>query len=70
MEWFLDRARTLGVKHGAPTPLLLGRHLLQMGLEPGPEIGRVLRLVYEQQLDGGVTSLETALAAAREILDP
>ena len=70
MEWFLDRARTLGVKHGAPTPLLLGRHLLQMGLEPGPEIGRVLRLVYEQQLDGGVTSLETALTAAREILDP
>jgi tRNA nucleotidyltransferase (CCA-adding enzyme) len=70
MDWFLDRARALGVKHGAPEPLLLGRHLLQMGLEPGPEIGRVLKIVYERQLDGGVTSLETALAAAREIMSP
>ena len=69
MSWFLERTNALGVEHGAPAPLLLGRHLLQMGLKPGPEIGRVLRMVYEQQLDGGVTSLDTALTAAREILD-
>ena len=69
MDWFLERTNALGVEHGAPAPLLLGRHLLQMGLKPGPEIGRVLRMVYEQQLDGGVTSLDTALTAAREILD-
>ena len=69
MDWFLERTNALGVEHRAPAPLLLGRHLLQMGLKPGPEIGRVLSMVYEQQLDGGVTSLDTALTAAREILD-
>jgi tRNA nucleotidyltransferase (CCA-adding enzyme) len=69
LDWFLDRARALGVEHEAPAPLLLGRHLLQMGMSPGPEIGRILKAVYERQLDGEVTSLEEALDAARELLD-
>ena len=67
MDWFLDRARALGVEHEAPAPLLLGRHLLQLGLAPGPEIGRILKAVYERQLDGEVTSLEQALDAARRL---
>ena len=69
MDWFLDRARALGVEHEAPAPLLLGRHLLALGLSPGPEIGRILKAVYERQLDGEVASLEEALDAARELLD-
>ena len=68
LDWFLDRARALGVEHEAPAPLLLGRHLLQMGLSPGPEIGRILKAVYERQLDGELTSLEEARDAARELL--
>ena len=67
MDWFLGRARALGVEHEAPAPLLLGRHVLQLGLSPGPEIGRILKAVYERQLDGEVTSLQQALDAAREI---
>ena len=68
LDWFLDRARALGVEHEAPAPLLLGRHLLQMGLSPGPEIGRILKAVYERQLDGEVASLEEARDAARRLL--
>ena len=68
LDWFLGRARALGVEHEAPAPLLLGRHLLALGLSPGPEIGRILKAVYERQLDGEVTSLEEALDAARELL--
>ena len=68
MDWFLERARALGVEHEAPAPLLLGRHLLEMGLSPGPEIGRILKAIYERQLDGEVTSLEEALSAAQELL--
>jgi tRNA nucleotidyltransferase (CCA-adding enzyme) len=63
--WFIERARHLGVEHGPPAPLLLGRHLIEAGYEPGPEMGRVLRLVYELQLDGKVTTLDEGLAAAR-----
>ena len=68
MDWFLDRARALGVEHKAPAPLLLGRHLLELGLAPGPEIGRILKAVYERQLDGEVTSLEQAIEAATRLL--
>jgi tRNA nucleotidyltransferase (CCA-adding enzyme) len=68
MDWFLERARSLGVEHRPPAPLLLGRHLLPLGLEPGPKMGEVLRAVYEQQLDGSVTTLEDAIEAARRMI--
>ncbi len=68
MDWFLGRARALGVEHEAPAPLLLGRHVLQLGLAPGPEIGRILKAVYERQLDGEVASLEQATEAAAQLL--
>jgi tRNA nucleotidyltransferase (CCA-adding enzyme) len=64
-DWFLERSRALGVEHGPPAPLLQGRHLLDAGYEPGPQMGKLLRSVYELQLDGEVTTTEEALAAAR-----
>ena len=68
MDWFVERARALGVEHGAPPPLLLGRHVLTLGLTPGPEIGRILKTVYEQQLDGHVATVDEALEAARDFI--
>jgi len=68
MDWFLGRARALGVEHEPPRPLLLGRHLLALGLRPGPRIGRIVKEVYELQLDGRVTTEEEAVEAARRIL--
>jgi tRNA nucleotidyltransferase (CCA-adding enzyme) len=68
MDWFLERARELGVEHLPPAPLLMGRHVLDLGLEPGPAIGEVLRAVYEKQLDGVVTTLEAALTEARAVV--
>jgi tRNA nucleotidyltransferase (CCA-adding enzyme) len=68
MDWFVERARSLGVEHQPPSPLLLGRHLLEFGLGPGPRIGEILRRVYERQLDGKVTTLEEAKQAARVML--
>jgi tRNA nucleotidyltransferase (CCA-adding enzyme) len=68
MDWFLERARTLGVEHEPPRPILLGRHLLALGLKPGPRVGEVLRQIYERQLDGSVTTVEEGIEAAREII--
>lgn len=68
MDWFIERARALGVEHRPPPPILMGRHLLEMGIEPGPEMGEILKAVYELQLDGKVTSLEDAQAAARDVI--
>ena len=68
MDWFLERARSLGVEHRPPAPLLMGRHLIELGLPPGPRVGEVLKAVYEQQLDGAVRSLDEAVNAARRLL--
>lgn len=68
MDWFLERARALGVEHAPPAPLLLGRHLVALGVTPGPEIGRLLKLVYERQLDGEIVTVEDGIAAAKTLL--
>jgi tRNA nucleotidyltransferase (CCA-adding enzyme) len=68
MDWFIERARALGVEHEPPPPLLLGRHLLDLGLKPGPRVGEVLRQVYEKQLDGEIRSVADGVEAAKQIL--
>lgn len=65
MDWFIERARALGVDRQPPPPILLGRHLLELGLAPGPRVGEVLKAVYERQLDGAITTLDEARAEAR-----
>ena len=67
MDAFLERARALGVEHAAPDPLVKGRHLLELGVRPGPAVGEVLRQVYERQPDGSVADFDAAMALAREI---
>jgi tRNA nucleotidyltransferase (CCA-adding enzyme) len=67
-DWFIARARELDVQERAPIPLLMGRHLLEMGLQPGPRIGEITRAVYEMQLDGRVSSVEEAKAAAQSMI--
>ena len=68
MDWFIERARALGVEHQPPAPLLLGRHLLALGLSPGPRVGEILKQVYEKQLDGEITTTEEGIDAAKSLL--
>jgi tRNA nucleotidyltransferase (CCA-adding enzyme) len=70
MDWFLERARSLGVEHRPPPPILLGRHLLELGMKPGPRVGEILKAVYEQQMDGTISDLEQAIAAAKQLVTP
>ena len=67
-DWFIERARELDVLSQAPGPILLGRHLLEMGMQPGPRVGEITKAVYEMQLDGRVRDLADAKDAAKEIM--
>ena len=67
-EWFIQRARELDVEQRPPEPLLLGRHLLALGVQPGPTMGEITRTVYEMQLDGRVRTVEEAIAEARKLV--
>ena len=69
IDWFIDRARSLGVEHRPPGPILLGRHLMEMGVQPGPRMGEILRAVYELQLDGAVTTLDEAREQAKPLIE-
>jgi tRNA nucleotidyltransferase (CCA-adding enzyme) len=69
MDWFLDRARELGVDRSPPQPLLLGRHLLELGMRPGPEMGALLKQIYEKQLDGEITTTGEGITLASQILE-
>ena len=68
MDWFLERARGLGVQHEPPQPLVLGRHLIELGVKPGPEMGTLLKQIYERQLDGGFATTEEGVTLARVLL--
>jgi tRNA nucleotidyltransferase (CCA-adding enzyme) len=68
MEWFLDRARKLDVAVRPPPPLLKGRDVVALGVAPGPEVGRVVREVYERQLDGLVNTAEEARREAERLV--
>jgi hypothetical protein len=51
-----------------PEPLLRGEDVLALGLEPGPEVGRLLELVAEERAVGTVATREEALALVRREL--
>jgi tRNA nucleotidyltransferase (CCA-adding enzyme) len=68
-EWFIQRAKELEVEQQPPAPILLGRHLLELGMEPGPRVGEITKAVYEMQLDNRVRTLLEAKAAAQRIIE-
>ncbi len=67
-EWFIERVRDLAIEKKAPDPILMGRHLIEMGLTPSPQFKKILDAVYELQLDGKVTDLESGIIEAKQIL--
>ena len=67
-EWFIAKVRELQVEKKAPDPILLGRHLIDLGEVPGPRFRPILDAVYEMQLDGSVSDLEQAIAEAKRLI--
>jgi tRNA nucleotidyltransferase (CCA-adding enzyme) len=48
----LESARELEIQSGAPKPILQGRHLLEIGIPSGNQMGRMLQAAFEAQLEG------------------
>jgi tRNA nucleotidyltransferase (CCA-adding enzyme) len=55
------RAAELQVQSSAPKPILLGRHLIELGLRPGREYGVILETAFDAQLEGKFLNLPQAL---------
>ncbi|MCL2119809.1 MAG: HD domain-containing protein, partial [Planctomycetaceae bacterium] len=59
---WLDTARRLGIDEDPPRPILRGRNLIALGMEPGPDMGVILKTAFEAQLDGEFLTQEDAVA--------
>ncbi len=56
------------IRESAPRPIVLGRHLIELGLKPGPHFGPLLEECFEAQLDGRFADLDGGLEVAREVV--
>ncbi len=66
-EWLLSRSAELGVVKEGPKPLLMGRHLIDLGLKPSIQFKTILADALERQLDGDITTVEEAIDYAKLI---
>lgn len=65
LDWLKQRLAELSIDKSPPKPLILGRHLLEMGFQPGPELGKTLKQVFEAQLAGVFNDFESGLEWTR-----
>ncbi len=61
IERLRAEADALALADSAPRPILLGRHLIAHGRQPGPEFKQLLDTAFEAQLDGAFTDESGAL---------
>ena len=60
-EWLLKKAEALHIQSNAPKPLLMGRHLISLGMKPGASFNKYLKLAYQAQLDGTFNNTTEAI---------
>jgi len=64
----LERRASIAAEPLKPHPLINGSDLLALGLPSGPGIGKILRIIEDEQLEGLLTERESALHRARELV--
>lgn len=55
------KARELELHNQTPRPVLLGRHLLRLGIIPGPKMGEMLEAAFEAQINGEFVTVDQGL---------
>ena len=50
-------------------PILMGRHLIAIGLTPGKEFSKIMEAAYRFQIDKGITDYQELRKRALESVD-
>lgn len=66
-EWLLRKFEEFKVSKETIKPLIMGRDLIKLGISPGPRMGRILKKLYELQLDNEFETKEEGLKIAQRI---
>ena len=67
--WLLKKAAELAVQDSAPKPIMLGRPLVELGVKPGPQFGKILDRCYDAQLEGEFTDSESGRIYLKSIVE-
>lgn len=62
------RAGRIAPAQVAPRPFVSGEDVMAMGLPEGPAVGRILKRLYDAQLNSELTTRRAAMAAARSLV--
>lgn len=68
IDQLVARAHTLQLADTAPKPIILGRHLLTLGMKPGPQMKPLIDAAFEAQLDGAFADEAGGLAWLKQRL--
>ena len=67
-RWLVRKFEELRVNRETIKPLVMGRDLLKLGVAPGPEMGGLLKKLYQAQLDNAFETKAEGLARARRLV--
>ena len=70
LKWLAAAAERLRIADAAPKPLLMGRHLIDMGYRPSAQFKVWLDACFDAQLDGVFADLDGAIAYFRAHVVP
>jgi tRNA nucleotidyltransferase (CCA-adding enzyme) len=67
-KWLLRRFEELNVSRETIKPLVLGRDLIGLGVQPGPAMGKVLKRLYGMQLDNAFETKAQGIQVAEGLI--
>ena len=68
-KWLLKKAKNLRVESNSPKSIILGRHLIDQGLSPGPHFKNLLGKCYDAQLDGEISDLNSGIKFVKSLIE-
>ncbi|PMP96338.1 MAG: hypothetical protein C0168_02910 [Candidatus Aminicenantes bacterium] len=66
--WMLRKFEELKINKDTIKPLIMGRDLIPLGVQPGPEMGKLLKKIYRLQLDNYFETRAEGLKLARKMV--
>jgi len=67
-RWLIQKFEELNITKETIKPMIMGRDLIKIGVSPGPDMGKILKKLYQLQLDGEFETKKQGLRKAKEIL--
>ncbi len=67
-RWLLKKIGELNISKETIKPLIMGRDLIKLDVSPGPPMGKLLKALYQMQLDNEFETKDKGLEIALELI--